>query len=931
MRFPHPTSIVAIAAVAACSIAQAQSIDQFDVRREGNNAVLQLRFANEIRFQRAFSTSSGDLTLIFYSLLFTTNSELRTNNQGLRLGAAQGLPEMNLFDEPERGERDRKLQVRTTQATRMTVRAGQGNRSIEIVIEGQGAAVSAHQAVPLRRAPMPAAVPGTAAASAVIPATLPERDRRFVIVLQSSTDPGATFDRPVPSSLQEYDLFTAQRVVDGVRRYEVHLGHFTTRTQAEAVLKQLRAFPQATVVAVAPAGAPGIVAAAPAQPPVPVPVPAHVPVPAPIPGPVPVPVPEPAPTPVPPAPAPAPVPVPVPEPVPAPVPPVPPPAPAPVPTPAPAAPSLPPMAPPPAAAAPSPATEPPAMTPPEIEARASALMATAQSAVAQGNHAAAIDALNELLNLPPNAKTRDAQEMIGVARARAGDLARARIEFQTYLQLYPQGEGAERVRHQLLALPAAPPAVEVRPKAPSETTVTGSTSLYYYGGNGQVRSQDFKDSPIAGLPQVPGDPLFTSDKTRQMIGDIDLTYRQRSADRDMRLVLRDSYTDDLERPDKSKNRLSSLYVDYKSLSDGYAVRLGRQSPQGNGVMGRFDGVVASVLTRQKIRFGAVAGVPSDKFFDSKRHFYGASMDVDSIVPDVSIGLYTIQQMIDSELDRRAVGLEVRYFKGGVSVFSQFDYDLAFNGLNIATVQGTWILDDNTVFNGLYDRRALTMFALGNSLLFGDPNNPNVIFTRIAERLANTTVDVLRDQIKRTTPFVTQAQLGVTKPLNKTWSVGASAQLTNTGAIPPVPEVLGFENGRAASGNIYTPSLQLIGLNLFSNRDTHVLAATAISSPSLKGGLLSYNLSAVGWEVWQFEPSLLYYQDRNPAGSTNQRWTPGLRITYRGWQHWSIESNLIYELGKASRVTPDSTDPTLNTTTHESSKRVNYSLGARYEF
>src|SRR5207344_1899924 len=111
--------------------------------------------------------------------------------------------------------------------------------------------------------------------------------------------------------------------------------------------------------------------------------------------------------------------------------------------------------------------EPPALTPPEIKARASTLMASAQSAMAQGNHAAAIEVLNDLLNLPPNASTQAAQELIGVARARSGDLARARIEFQTYLQLYPQGEDAERVRHQLLALPAAPPSEPPRPKPPT--------------------------------------------------------------------------------------------------------------------------------------------------------------------------------------------------------------------------------------------------------------------------------------------------------------------------------------------------------------------------------------------------------------------------------------------------------------------------------
>jgi hypothetical protein len=147
----------------------------------------------------------------------------------------------------------------------------------------------------------------------------------------------------------------------------------------------------------------------------------------------------------------------------------------------------------------------------------------------------------------------------------------------------------------------------------------------------------------------------------------------------------------------------------------------------------------------------------------------------------------------------------------------------------------------------------------------------------------------------------------------------------------VPGVVGFENGRPATGNIYSLSGQLIGLNLYSSRDTHVFATTGISSPNLKGVLLSYNNSSVAWEVWQFEPMLQFYRDRDPQGSTNQRWTPGLRLTYRGWQRWALESNFTYELGKASRVTADPNDPTSTTTTKESSNRVNYSLGARYEF
>ena len=887
-------SAVALACIAGA--AHAQSIDQFDVRREGSNAVLQLRFANEVQLQRSVSTRSGDLTLVFYSLVNTTNADLRAT-QTLRLGRAQGLPDLLIADEPERGERGRKLVMRTADETHVSVRAGQGNRSIEIVIAGAGPAVSAARAAPLRRGPTPAAPPPsseTAAAPSspappVTPATLPENERRYVIVLQSSTDPNMQLATPVPPGLQNYDIFTTQRVVNGVTRHEIQLGHFATRTQADAALRQLSAFPQASLLATAPV--PSTVAAAPR------------------PAPPPVPSPPPSATPAPPLRAPA----------------MPPVGAAPPPTP------LPPPAP---SAAPPASPEPLVLSSAEVETKAAALFASAQSAMTQGNHAAALDALNELLNLPPNSQTRQAQQLAGIARVRMGDVARARIEFETYLQLYPSGDGSERVRRELAALPAAAPAPVTRPRAPTETTTTGSLSTYYYGGNGQVRSQDFKDSPIAGLPQIAGEPLLTTDKTRQSLNDVDLTWRRRDDERDLRFVVRDTYTSDLERSDRSKNRLSALYADYRSLTDGYAVRLGRQSPQGGGVLGRFDGMTASYLVRSKIKLGAVAGVPADTFFDSKRRFAGASIDVDGMLPNFGAGLYAIQQRIDNEVDRRAVGLEMRYFKGGASLFSQFDYDTAIKGLNIATVQGTLVLEDATVFNMLYDRRALTLLALGNALTFADPTT-GVLYTRLQDKLNGPpaiTVQQLRDQIKRTTPYVTQAQAGVTHPLNATWQIGASGQLVNIGAIPPVPEVLGFETGRPATGNIYTLSAQLIGLNLYSSRDTHVLAGSAIHGTSFDGILVSYNHSSVVAEHWQLEPSLQYYRDRTADGTTkNERWTPGLRLTYRGWQRWALETYVTYELGRTTRLTPDPNDPTITVTTREKSNRVNYSLGARYEF
>lgn len=856
--------IALVSSLLASRAAHAQTIDDIEARREGANAVVVLRFATEVQLVRAMTPRAGDLTLVFYELVGTTNQALPRAAAGRRL-AVQGLPRIDVEDEADRGERTRRMTVRFDVPAKVQVRAGKGNRSIELVLEGLGSA--------LRTEPAAARIPAPARAPAPAPAIArkPEAPvaRNFQITLQRSDSPDVQPVARIPAALQDYEVLSSQRMVDGKPVYEVSLGYFATREDAEQALRLLNSFPQASVVSLVQeparvAQAPAPAASVPSMPAEPVPaVPAVAVAPA---------------TPV-------------------------------------------------AAAASQPVAESVIASSAEVDTQAAALLADARSASAAQDYPRAVALLNQVLELPPNRSSREAQELAGTTRLRMGDTARARVEFETYLKLYPQGEASERVRRELAALPQAVPTLaEASAKPATETTVSGSASMYYYGGNGKIRSQDFKDSALSGLPEIAGDPTLAADKSRQLYNDVDLNWRQRDAERDMRLVFRDSYTSDLERSDKSKNRLSAAYLDYKSLTGGYSVRLGRQSPTGGGVMGRFDGVQASYSFRPKWKVAAVAGMPTEKLFDTRRSFYGASIDSESLLPNLGGGVYAIQQMIDGEIDRRAVGLELRYFKGGASVFSQFDYDTVIHGLNIATVQGTLMLEDNTTFTALYDRRALTMLALGNALTFEDPANPGLV-TRIQDRLAATTIELLRQQIKSTTPFVTQAQLSFTTPITKHWQLGGNAQLTNTGAIPPVPGVSGFESGRPATGNIYTVGGQLIGLNLYSSRDTHVLATSLISSPGLSGRLLAYNNSSVFDEFWQFEPSLQYYADSNPQGGHSERWTPGLRVTWRGWKRWAVESAFSWELGKNFRVDPVDSSKT----TQESTTRVNYSFGARYEF
>jgi hypothetical protein len=111
----------------------------------------------------------------------------------------------------------------------------------------------------------------------------------------------------------------------------------------------------------------------------------------------------------------------------------------------------------------------------------------------------------------------------------------------------------------------------------------------------------------------------------------------------------------------------------------------------------------------------------------------------------------------------------------------------------------------------------------------------------------------------------------------------------------------------ATGDIYSYGLQAIGTNLYSARDTSVFSLTYVTGPALDGYQLAYNnLSSLG--DWTLEPSLRYYTQEDTFGVTLERWTPGLRLSYRIHERLAIEGEFIWEkstmIGPASREDVD---------------------------
>ncbi|HXD41780.1 MAG TPA: hypothetical protein VN649_14540 [Ramlibacter sp.] len=796
--------LTALALSLLAAAVQAQLVDEVELRRVGNDAVLQVRFVTPVQYLRTQAARSGDLGQVYYDVLPTPET-LRFITSERRVAAASGASFLLLTDEATgSAERSRKLVLRFAGNTPFEARAGSGNRTIEIVLRGKGAIVAS-------------AAPVT-------------RQGAFGIVLHRADSPNA----PVPSVpvlLQDYTVSVRSRVLEGKQVYETVVSGIESLRTAQTLLASLRArFPQA---ALDEPPVSGPLAAVPAAPP------------GAAPG---------------------------------------------------AAPGI-------------------AVPPSEAPARAQLLLAQARQAMDQADYTLAIGKLDELLALPLNAMSQDAQELIALARWRQGDPVRARAEFELYLKLYPEGPGAQRVREALLTLAPPPPVAEGPGQPAVTTTLTGSVATFYYGGQSKVRTQEFQDSPLSGLPELVSDASLSSTDQKQILSSVDLNWRRKDADTDLRLVVRDTYSADLLHSDKSKNKLSALYADYRLQSPGLSLRAGRQSPTGAGVMGRFDGLQVGLRIAPKWRVNAVAGQPSDSLLSSKRYFYGTSVDADAITPNIGGSLYAIEQRIDGQIDRRAVGSELRFQQGNLSASAILDRDIVLGGLNIASVQGSWQAPDNTVVNMLYDRRATPMLMLGNSLFFQNPVL-TAQATRLQELLASQSLEALRQQVRDTTAYSTQGMLGVTKPVSDNWQVGGDVRLTNIGELPPVADIL--PNGQPGTGNVWSVGGQVIGSNLYSSRDTHVLVLNLLKAPTYRGTLASYNNSSA-LSGWLLEPSLRYYRQIDSDSTRTRRWAPGLRLTYRPTPKLAIESELSTEFS-------DVRGPART----ESSRRTFYYFGSRYD-
>jgi tetratricopeptide (TPR) repeat protein len=558
----------------------------------------------------------------------------------------------------------------------------------------------------------------------------------------------------------------------------------------------------------------------------------------------------------------------------------------------------------------------------KANSEAAVLMAKGRDALLAGEMFAAIEAFNNTLKLPPNKYTQDAQVWVGIAREKSGQVAKAKLEYESYLKLYPNGSEAKWVKDRLAKLnaimPAPPSSVPL--SAPVvvqnrefEFTEYGSFSLYYYHGLSHTDT-----TTTTGTVQTPFSQTVTDQSS--LIGNISVTARSFNGEYDNRMVFQDYYAANFLPGQENRNRLNALFYDLNNRRSNYSARIGRQSALGGGVLGRFDGASAGYGFLPDWRANAVAGQLSDYQQVSSPVFYGASLDF-GVKSQLGGSVYDIKQTVNGLPDRHAVGGDLRYFEQGKTALALVDYDIDFRALNMITLQGTLNLDSGTDLNFYIDHRRAPTLSIQNAV-YGTTSSIDILLQN------GWTIDDLRSLAKLRTGTANMAQFGFTTHLNGKWQIGTDLIFSNASGLPAsgtlnpdfTTGLEGYVPETPSSGTAWIITERLIGSGVITSRDVSLCSLSVSRSPALTGTTLLLNNHSLFGEQWELDSTLrLYWQTYN--GDKEYIVAPLLKLGYRVKTYLTLETEGGVEFTNVSPVAQPVSDIT----------RQYYSVGFRWDF
>jgi hypothetical protein len=547
---------------------------------------------------------------------------------------------------------------------------------------------------------------------------------------------------------------------------------------------------------------------------------------------------------------------------------------------------------------------------PPLHAQTSPVIADAKSALISGDLAKAISLLTPIATNTTDPARQDAIEFLGLALERQGDFAKARVQYEQYIQLYPNAPSTPRVAERLKGVVASQEAAAQNRKwASVDNGSKPATPSPVLTNQPKPAQQQLKSTlkDRLHIPEPAPDPnLWTWEHS----GDIAQFYyrsdlfvpKHQTAQSDIistgdlsvsgengyyRFTGRASGYD-LTGLESGKNdvlaSISTFYADIADKKSGSSLRVGRQSRNDAGIFGRFDGLDINLNSSPRLSMGFSAGSPvysrNALPFDEGRYFASTSLTYAPKEIPLRGSIYAIEQRVKSVVDRRAIGAEVIYEKDKFDASAHVDYDVFYNKLNSAGLTGSWQVSDSWSINATLDYQTVPFLLTSNALL-GQATDTLPSLVSILGN--NEVIGLAKDR----TAHAMIGTFGVNWQVNDAWQASFDAYLADY-------------SGTKASG----------GVSAEPNQRPDIYIALTLSGASilLEGDQLTWGArysDSASSTVYSGEASLRYPINDKLRLNTRLRisakdikkgntlhWIvmPDFGLRYRVNKHWNLETD-----------------------------------------
>jgi hypothetical protein len=555
----------------------------------------------------------------------------------------------------------------------------------------------------------------------------------------------------------------------------------------------------------------------------------------------------------------------------------------------------------------------------DVAATAS-LIGEAEQAIKGGDNDRAIQLLTNASTKPENQNSPRALELLGLTRERKGQNAHAQAEYEEYLRRYPIGEASDRVRQRLASLGTSTMGVT----APTLRAASGdarSAAAWTWGARGSFSQFYFRDQSTSKIPDATNQTANTDvDKSvnlNQLLTTADLTISGGNDRRQLQIRSAGSYSKNFgtssttitngtttfnSRPGAGIKSLTALYLDYSENDLNLNARVGRQTRNSAGVLGRFDGALLNWRAKPKLKLNIVGGFPvltsRQMRVLTERYFYGASVDFGGRNDALQTTLYWFDQRArGSFVDRRSVGIEARFLKPRFNAYTIVDYDVKFKKLNLGLLSLNYNFPDNSNLSLTADYRNSPLLTTTNALTGMTYNLATFApVTSLVELRPFFTDDEIYQAAKDNTLVAKSLTVSYSRPLTKKLQANADFTMTDTGGTRGILASSGTNAipAQLATGKEYYYGVQLVGSGLLWSNDIYILSGRYANSSNARTWTVDFNARVPITSSFRLSPRVRYgMRDAKaslstPVPGTFRQLQPTLRLNYYPIKHSEIE-------------------------------------------